>query len=346
MTTNRLSPAREFRPLKVLVIEDTVTSAAVVCGWLTNMGLNALHAYDGEAGLEMFKNAHPDLVLLDIIMPGMDGFEVAHRIRQIEEDGAWTPIIFLTARADDSDLQRAIEVGGDDYLIKPVSEIVLRAKINAMRRMAQMRESLRVLTLKLETANRELQRLSAVDGLTGIANRRSFDESLLREWRHCSRLGLSLSLLVLDVDLFKSFNDHYGHQKGDECLRRVAGALEKTIQRPNDMVARYGGEEFTAILPETEPEGAVAVAEAMRASVEGLGIKHARSSIAPVVTISVGAASLVPPRGDERGIPVFIKAADDALYRAKEAGRNRVKAAKGVIRVAGAWAGFGSSPQH
>ncbi|MDR2259986.1 MAG: diguanylate cyclase [Azoarcus sp.] len=330
--------------MKVLVIEDTVTSAAVVCSWLINMGLNALHAHSGETGLEMFKSERPDLVLLDIIMPGMDGFEVAHRIRQLEEDGAWTPIIFLTARADDNDLQRAIEVGGDDYLIKPVSEIVLQAKINAMRRMAQMRESLRVLTLKLETANRELQRLSAVDGLTGIANRRCFDESLLREWRRCSRSGLPLSLLVLDVDLFKPFNDCYGHQKGDECLRLVANTLEKATQRPNDLVARYGGEEFTAILPETEPEGAVAVAEVMRASIEGLGIKHARSPVAPVVTISVGAACLIPPRGDEHGIPMLVKAADDALYRAKEAGRNRVKAARGVIRVAGAWAGFGSSP--
>jgi diguanylate cyclase (GGDEF)-like protein len=326
--------------MKILVVEDTVTSAAVVCSWLTNMGLTALHANDGESGLLMFKRERPDLVLLDIIMPGMDGFEVAHCIRQFEQDGNWTPIIFLTARTDDKDLQRAIEVGGDDYLIKPVSEIVLRAKIGAMRRMARMRDSLRVLTLKLEKANHELQRLSSVDGLTGIANRRSFDEALQREWRRCSRSASPLSLLMIDVDLFKPFNDYYLHQVGDECLKAVARSLGRSMQRPNDLVARYGGEEFAAILPETEPEGAVAVAEAMRIRIEELKIEHARSSVAPVVTVSIGTASIIPPRGDEAGIPALVRAADDALYRAKEAGRNQVKASRGVIRVAGAGVGF------
>ena len=320
--------------MKVLVVEDTVTSATVVCSWLTNMGLTALHAGNGETGLEMFGSERPDLILLDIIMPGMDGFEVARRIRALEKE-VWTPIIFLTARADENDLQRAIEVGGDDYLIKPVSEVVLKAKINAMRRMAQMRDSLRRVKSKLEKANRELQRLSAIDGLTGIANRRCFDETLLREWRRCSRSELPLSLLVLDVDLFKLFNDHYGHQMGDECLKIVAHTLEETTQRPNDLVTRYGGEEFAAILPETDAEVALAVGEAMRARIEGLRIDHAWSSVAQVVTISVGVACVIPPRDSEAGIPALIKAADDALYRAKEAGRNRVKVSKGVIRVAG-----------
>jgi diguanylate cyclase (GGDEF)-like protein len=320
--------------MKVLLIEDTVTSATVVCNWLTNMKLTALHADTGEAGLEMFKRERPDLVLLDIIMPGMDGFEVARRIRKLEKNH-WTPIIFLTARTDEQDLQRAIDAGGDDYLIKPVSEIVLRAKISAMRRMAEMRDSLRTLTNKLEKTNHELQRLSAIDSLTGIANRRRFDGAMLREWRRCSRSAKPLSLLMLDVDLFKLFNDHYGHQMGDECLKIVAHTLEESTQRPNDMVARYGGEEFATILPETNAEGALAVGEAMRAGIEGLRIDHAWSPISQVVTISVGAACVIPPNNGETGIYALIKAADDALYRAKEAGRNRVEMAKGIIRVAG-----------
>ena len=338
--------------MKVLIIEDTITSATVVCNWLTNMGLSAQHANTGEVGLEMFRRERPDLVLLDIIMPGIDGFEVARRIRLLEEDhGWWTPIIFLTARADENDLQRAIEAGGDDYLIKPVSEIVLKAKINAMRRMALMRDSLRKTKRKLEKtnnelekANNELQRLSAADSLTGIANRRRFDQKLLDEWRRLSRSGLPLSLLMIDVDLFKLFNDEYLHQMGDECLKIVAHTLRDTTRRPDDLVARYGGEEFAAILPETDPEGALAVAEDMRAGIAALKIDHARSTVAPFVTVSIGAASIIPPKDSEAGIPALIKAADNALYRAKEAGRNQVKQMKGVIRIAGPGVGIGGFP--
>lgn len=310
--------------MKVLVIEDTFTSATLVCHQLTKMGLTAMHARDGEGGILMFKRERPDLVLLDIIMPGMDGFEVAHRIRQLEQDGDWTPIIFLTARASEDDLKRAIEVGGDDYLVKPVSEVVLKAKVSAMQRIAQMRSALLVLTRKLDDANRELTRLSAVDGLTGIANRRRFDESLLREWRRASRTGVPVSLLVADVDYFKPFNDNYGHQVGDECLKAVARTLELKLRRPTDLVARYGGEEFAAILPETSIEGALAVAEVMREGIEALAITHRFSGVARVVTISVGVATITPERGDEGGFVDLIKTADDALYRAKKLGRNRV----------------------
>jgi diguanylate cyclase (GGDEF)-like protein len=330
--------------MKVLVIEDTVTSAHIVCKQLSSMGLTALHAKSGEAGLEMFKRERPDLVLLDIIMPGLDGFEVAHRIRLLEEDGDWTPIIFLTSKADDADLQRAIDVGGDDYLIKPVSAVVLRAKVNAMQRLAQMRESLLILTRRLDEANRELQRLSSIDGLTGIANRRCFDERLLREWRHCSRMALPLSLLIIDVDSFKPFNDHYGHQVGDECLKAVARSLEQNTHRSDDLVARYGGEEFAVILPDTMLEGARVVAETMRAGVQALKIGHSWSSVAKEVTISIGLAVIIPPRGSEGGIGALVRAADDALYQAKEAGRNQVRVAQGIIRVAGAGVGITAVP--
>ncbi|MCL2875617.1 MAG: diguanylate cyclase [Betaproteobacteria bacterium] len=327
--------------MKVLIIEDTITSATVVCNWLTNMGLSAMHAKTGEEGLEVFRRERPDIVLLDIIMPGIDGFEVARCIRRFEKyHGWWTPIIFLTARADENDLQCAIDAGGDDYLIKPVSEVVLKAKINAMRRMAQMRDSLRKTQDKLRKANDQLQRLSAIDSLTGIANRRRFDGTLLREWRRCSRSTLPLSLLVADVDLFKLFNDHYGHQMGDECLKVVAQTLQERTRRQDDLVARYGGEEFAVILPETDPEGALAVAEDMRAGIAALGVDHAFSTVSPVVTISIGVASIIPPKDSEAGIPALIKAADDALYRAKESGRNQVKQVKGVIRVVGPGVGF------
>lgn len=312
--------------MKALLIEDTLTSATLVSHQLRKIGIEPIVARNGETGIELYKQEHPDLILLDIIMPGMDGFEVARRIRQLEQFGEWTPIIFLTARTSDADLEKAISVGGDDYLIKPVSETVLAAKVRAMQRIAQMRFSLLVLTRKLDDANQELTRLSSLDGLTGISNRRQFDETLLREWRRLGRQGRPLSMLLCDVDYFKQFNDGYGHQVGDECLKAVARTLKDTLRRPADLVARYGGEEFAVILPDTEITGALQVAEAMRSAVEGLHITHRYSKGGSVVTISIGVASTTPSRtGSDSS--VLLKRADDALYQAKQAGRNRIAAA-------------------
>ena len=321
-----------FPPVKALLIEDTLTSATLVSHQLRKMGIEPVLARDGEKGIELFKQERPDLILLDIIMPGMDGFEVARRIRQLEQSGEWTPIIFLTARTGDADLEKAISVGGDDYLIKPVSETVLAAKVKAMQRIAQMRYSLLVLTRKLDDANQELTRLSSLDGLTGIANRRQFDETLLREWRRLCRQGRPLSMLLCDVDYFKQFNDAYGHQVGDECLKAVARTLQAVLRRPADLVSRYGGEEFAVILPDTDLTGAVQVAEAMRAAVEGLRITHRYSKGNDVVTISIGVASIMPGKG-ESDSAMLLKRADDALYRAKQAGRNRLAAAPVVSAV-------------
>ena len=309
--------------MKVLVIEDTVTSAALICRMLGGMGLETVHRRDGEAGIDAFRQSRPDLIMLDVVMPGMDGFEVARRIRQLESDGEWTPIIFLSARTRDEDIERGIAVGGDDYLVKPVSEAVLKAKVRAMQRIAQMRASLVALTRKLDEANRKLTRLSAFDGLTGIANRRTFDATLSREWRRSARSGAPIALMVVDVDCFKQFNDAYGHQVGDECLKAVARALAGGTRRPVDLVARYGGEEFAVVLPDTDAQGAAIVAEAMRSAVEALAITHRHSTAARVVTVSVGIAVTRPERSDDGGFATLLARADEALYRAKRDGRNR-----------------------
>lgn len=314
--------------MKVLVVEDTVTSATLICHQLGKMGLESVHARNGETGIEVFKRERPDIVLLDIIMPGPDGFEVCKRLRQLEKDGEWTPIIFLTARTSDADLEKGIAVGGDDYLIKPVSEMVLTAKIRAMQRIVQMRHSLVVLTRKLDEANRELSRLSAVDGLTGIANRRSFDDALVREWRRAMRTRTPVGLILVDVDNFKQYNDHYGHQMGDECLKAVAATLDAQPKRSADLVARYGGEEFVAILPDTDPEGAMQVAEQMRCAVERLALPHAKAQARDTVTISVGVASAAPESGDASGFVRLLQDADKALYAAKGSGRNRAVLAR------------------
>lgn len=308
--------------MKALVIEDTLTSLTVVSHQLERMGITPLRAQSGEEGLRLFQEQRPDLVLLDIVMPGMDGYEVARRIRALEKAGEWTPILFLTGLDGDTNLEKGIAAGGDDYLTKPVSEVVLAAKVRAMQRIVQMRCSLLVLTRKLDAANQELTRLSSIDGLTGVANRRQFDEVLSREWRRAARAHRPVSLLMVDVDFFKQYNDLYGHQTGDDCLKAVAGALRDQLKRPSDFVARFGGEEFAVLLPETGEEGAMLVAEGICRAVRELGIPHEASMVAGVVTASVGVATR-ETEGQLHGTLELVAAADRALYAAKATGRNR-----------------------
>ena len=307
--------------MKTLVIEDSKTSLKLLCSHINKMGITPIPAETGARGLDLFLAERPDLVLLDIVMPDIDGFEVARQIRQLEPPGDWTPIIFLSSLNKDKDIEMGIAAGGDDYLLKPISEIVLAAKIRAMRRIIQMRQSLLVLTRKLDMANQELKRLTSLDGLTGIANRRHFDEVLTREWRRAMRQGEEVSVLMCDIDHFKLYNDTFGHQSGDECLRQVATALAGTIDRGGDLVARYGGEEFVAVLPGTSLSGASFIAAQMRQAVIRLGIANPRSPFGHI-TASFGLSSAVAmPETDPNDI---VGAADRALYKAKNAGRNRV----------------------
>ncbi|WP_018411334.1 GGDEF domain-containing response regulator [Methyloversatilis thermotolerans] len=308
--------------MKALVIEDSQTGLAVVSQHLERMGISPIAATDGESGIELFRQHNPDIVLLDVVLPGMDGYEVARRIRAIEQSGEWTPIIFLTARTADSDLVQGITAGGDDYLFKPISEVVLAAKVRAMQRILQMRYSLVVLTRKLDAANQELTRLTSQDGLTGLANRRHFDETMLREWRRAARYKRPMSLALIDVDHFKLYNDTYGHLGGDECLKAVASALQAVSRRPSDLVARYGGEEFALVLPETDLAGARNVAEGLVESIRALRMPHS-AALSGHVTISVGVSSMQP--GSSPGGPQdLIAEADLALYAAKSGGRDRV----------------------
>lgn len=311
---------------RVLVVEDTVTSAVHVCQILEEMGLAVKHVPDGEQALVEMTRWQPDIVLLDIMLPGMDGIDVARHIRQAEQGTeSWTPIIFLTAKTDGEDLERAIESGGDDYLIKPPVPAALRAKLRAMQRIAQMRGNLLVLKDELDRANRELLLLSAQDGLTGIANRRMFDNRLRDEWQRAIREGSSVSLVLLDVDHFKHYNDEFGHQAGDECLRQVARVLASAGRRPGDVAARYGGEEFALILPNTSADGAMVVASAVCDAVRQLGIAHASAATYEMVTVSIGVSSMLPVPGDEARWQDLIQQADSCLYIAKQEGRDRVK---------------------
>lgn len=213
--------------LKVLVVEDSRVTLKAICNYLERMDIQPLTAVTGKDALDIYRRERPDIILLDGRLPDIDGFEVAQEIRSMEKKKDWTAIIFLTSMTKDEDLARGIEAGGDDYLIKPISQIVLQAKVNAMRRLVEMQRSLIELTYKLNQANKELQLLSATDGLTGLSNRRMYDELSLREWRRCERTKKPISLVMVDVDHFKLYNDHYGHQAGDECLKAVSTQMRR-----------------------------------------------------------------------------------------------------------------------
>jgi diguanylate cyclase (GGDEF)-like protein len=307
--------------MKILIVEDSRSNLLVLTQYVEQFGAVALPAENGETAVEVFSRERPDMVLLDVILPDIDGFAVAQRIRAVEKPGDWTPIIFLSSLGKDEDIEKGISAGGDDYLHKPVSQVVLNAKIRAMQRIIQMRTSLVVLARKLDTANHELKRLSASDGLTGIANRRFFDEYISREWRRARRSATSIAMLMCDVDHFKLYNDTYGHQAGDDCLRQVANAIATNLERASDIAARYGGEEFAVILPETAIGGTLFVAEKIRHAIHQLNIPHSASQLGRV-TLSIGIAAATPDA--DNSSDELIKAADQALYKAKHDGRDRV----------------------
>jgi len=306
--------------MKILIVDDSATIRAALKGLVERMGHSVAEAKNGEEALQLYQQERPGLVLIDVVMPVMDGYEAARRMREANPD-EWVPIIFLSSKEADQDLDRAIEAGGDDYLVKPVSFVVLNAKIRALHRIESMRSKLLDVSRDLASANRELEKLSRQDGLTGIANRRYFDSYLETEVRRAARERQPLSLILADVDHFKAFNDHYGHQAGDDCLRQVASALSTAGRRPADLAARYGGEEFAIVLPGTGLDGAVDVAQALSRLIAGLAISHARSASGQSITLSQGIASLTPEK--ETSSEDLIHRADQALYQAKQQGRNR-----------------------
>lgn len=290
----------------VLLVDDEPMNISVLSRILEDE-VNILFALHASEAIEIARREQPDLVLLDVMMPDMDGYQTCAALKAAAETRD-IPVIFVTALASEADEARGLEAGAIDYIIKPVSPPIVRARVRNHLELKHYRDVLR--------------RLSTLDGLTGIANRRRFDEALEAEWRRGQRGAAPISMLLADIDCFKAYNDRYGHLAGDECLRRVARTIEANVRRPADLVARWGGEEFAVLLPDTSHDGAVRVAEAIRGAVEALALPHRASSVARIVTLSLGAATLIT----DSDLPCtdLVQLADDALYSAKRGGRNRV----------------------
>ncbi|OYU44621.1 MAG: diguanylate cyclase response regulator [Burkholderiales bacterium PBB4] len=298
------------RRTKLLIVDDQPLNIQVLYQ-LFSKDHQVFMATNGAQALALSASQQPDLILLDIVMPDMDGYEVCSRLKA-DPLTREIPVIFVTAHTDEASEEHGLDVGAVDFISKPVNPKIVRARVATH------------ITLKKQSDL--LRSWAYIDGLTGVNNRRYFDEQLGMEWARAERNKTGLAALLIDVDFFKRYNDHYGHQMGDDCLRRVATAIKASLRRPADQVARYGGEEFVCLLPDTELEGVLRVAEQIRCSVEQLQIAHADSPSSARVTVSVGGCTKLA--GQDGAPEELIHQADAQLYAAKHDGRNRVRCAE------------------
>jgi diguanylate cyclase (GGDEF)-like protein len=292
---------------RILVVDDAMENVQILHGALQDEH-EVLFALSGEKALEIARAQRPDLILLDAMMPGMDGYAVCGALRAAAETRD-IPVIFITALKTPEDETRALAAGAADFISKPVNAAVVRARVRTQLTVKRQADALRALSL--------------TDGLTGVANRRAFDERLDAEWRRCARAGLPMALILVDIDHFKLYNDHYGHQAGDGCLAQAAAAMRRAAGRPQDLVARYGGEEFAILLPQLNAGGAERVAAKLQAEMETLAIPHAVAPGRGLLTLSMGVAEMVPH--DAATPAALVQAADTLLYEAKAAGRGRYR---------------------
>lgn len=291
----------------ILLVDDSPTNLAILNVVLREI-YQVITAVTGADALALAAAQEPDLIILDIMMPGMDGYEICDRLKSnpFTRD---IPVMFVTAMDQERQEAKGLALGAVDYIAKPVSPPIVLARVRNQLELKRQRDFLR--------------RLSAVDGLTGISNRRAFEEDFDREWRRSMRQKSSLCVYVTDIDNFKAYNDAYGYLAGDDCLRILAQAMSKAIMRPGDLLARYSGEEFVGLMPDTDANGAAIVGERLLNATRALSLPHAHSGTAPIVTVSIGAAACCPAPTSDRAS--LFKLAGDALYAAKKGGRNQLR---------------------
>lgn len=298
--------AENKHPL-ILIVDDTTNNLRLIGNLLREAKYSVSFAQSGVKALSIAEERKPDLVLLDIQMPGIDGFEICQKLKR-NQTTEHIPVLFLTAKSDADDIIKGFDSGAVDYITKPFhqKELLVRIKTH----------------LDLKFAKEKIEWMSYYDELSGIPNKRYFNRFFEMEWNLAIREKTFITVILADIDLFKNYNDTYGHMEGDKCIFSVAKALNNCTVRPTDFVARFGGEEFICVLPNTDPQGAVYVAEKMMKSIRGMKIPHKGSTVAHHITLSFGVSSLIP-QGDS-DMMEFISRADSALYQSKRLGRNQV----------------------
>ncbi|EHH2418717.1 GGDEF domain-containing response regulator [Vibrio parahaemolyticus] len=304
--------------MRILLVDDVQLDRMQLAIRLKQLGHIVKAVGSGIEALNTYESFDPELVLLDISMPEMNGFEVSLHVRETFPD--WIPIIFLSSHEEPEMIAKAIDAGGDDYLIKPVDKLVLNSKLIAMQRIAHMRRELKQATAQLEQVNQLLTQQANEDGLTKLFNRRYIDQKLDSMVAWHGRHHMSMAMILLDVDFFKPFNDNYGHIEGDRCLQAIANQLKATFCRSGEYVGRYGGEEFVVLLSSTDAQTAEREAERIQEAMYFLDYQHEFSSVANRVTVSQG-VFVFQPTGKENQADLYATA-DRALYTSKSLGRN------------------------
>jgi len=313
----------------MLIVDDTNANLIALSALLESEDVNILQANSGNEALKIVLSNKIDIILLDVQMPNMNGFEVAEILRTNNKTKN-IPIIFITAISKDEEyIFKGYELGAVDYLYKPIKNELLKSKIRVFLRLNKQAKiieekncELEIVIKKLQEKEEEILKLARLDPLTGINNRRVFNENFEEEWARCFRNRKNLSVIMIDIDFFKQYNDTYGHLEGDNVLIKVAKEVVKTVGRSYDEVFRYGGEEFVVLLPETDYHGAFFIAEKIRKNIEELSIEHSGSKLSNCLTVSLGVSTCIPH--DKMNKMDLLDVADNMLYKAKESGRNNV----------------------
>lgn len=303
--------------MDILIVEDSASLRERLRRQLTELGHRVHLAASGEECLHLVESgadASYDLVLMDVDMPGLNGFETTRLLREYLVD-TWLPIIFVTATSDDARFAEGIESGGDDFLAKPVSTVILEAKIKALERITDMQR-------EMNRLNQELEYMSFRDGLTQVFNRRAFNKMSSQMWSEAQARHLPCGVIMLDIDFFKQYNDLYGHFEGDQCLLSIARLLEKSMIGTDGLLARFGGEEFIILITAVDRTALEGLANRICTAIEEAGIEHSSSPLNKVVTASLGVA--LTNHVGNHSLKELLSAADQQLYRAKKAGRNRL----------------------
>jgi diguanylate cyclase (GGDEF)-like protein len=321
--------------MKLMIVDDSIPFTNALKAILQDMGYEDIVMRHSVKEAIDYLNSDlnkpsgtTDIILMDVMMPGINGIEGVRQIKAIQEFRD-IPVIMISAIDEETQIEEAFEAGAIDYIGKPIKKVELRARVRSILKLKEERDNrkaneqkLAVVNKYLARSNKQLQILSVTDSLTGIANRRYFDNIMIKEWRRAVRDHKELSLIMVDIDHFKQYNDFYGHIQGDTCLKKVVTALKKAIKRSADMIARYGGEEFVALLPSTDSEGAKKIAVAMQKATHRMKEEHIKSPVDKIVTVSIGIATSLPKKDGKW--ETLIDAADNALYQAKSLGRDQI----------------------